>query len=112
VVDDEVPLAAIRRSCAAGGSEPNSASGASDRWPCRPSLPLATVAAVLFMTAAVLLVTGGRWQAVAASAAVSSLAVLAASASVAVAGLVVDVAMLLVVLGTRGLRRRSSGDAT
>jgi hypothetical protein len=70
------------------------------------------VAAVLFVTAAVLLVTGRRWQGLAATAAVLSTAVLAPSASVAMAGLVVDAAVLALVLAAQALRGRSRREGT
>lgn len=68
------------------------------------------LAAVLFVTAAVLLVARGRWQGLAAAAAVVSVAVLAPSASIAVAGLVLDAAVLFFVLAARVMRGRSRGD--
>jgi hypothetical protein len=55
-------------------------------------------AVLLFVTAAVLVLRHRRWRPVAAVAALVSLAVLAPSASVAAAGLAVDVAVLLAVL--------------
>lgn len=68
------------------------------------------VAAILFLTAAVLLVARRRWEGLAATAAVVSIAVLAPSAAVALAGLVVDAAVLVSVVVARTLQRRSQRD--
>ena len=64
-------------------------------------------AAVLFVTGAILLVAHRRWSRVAVIAIAVSAPILAASASTAAAGLVVDAAVLLAVLATSPRTLRS-----